>query len=215
MGVYVDAFDLDHTLISGNASFSFGKYLFRKKVLGALTFFSLILFYLRFRFFRMPVQDLHHKSFKLLLQGRLSHQVCGMVESFLDEYLDRMIYQPALDRLRLAQSRDHVTAIYSSSPDFLVAPIAKRLGVRHWQGTKYSINSQGCFESIEQVLDGPDKATLLSALVQNLGVGLDATTVYSDSSMDLPFLRAGGRAIAVNPDKRLLAASIQEGWEVI
>ncbi len=215
MGAFVDAFDLDHTLITVNASFRFGTYLFRKKVFNLFTMISLITYYGRYKFFGMPVLELHHKSFRKLFAGRLRQQVIQHVEDFLDEYLHTLFYAPAVERLRLAQQEQHVTAIFSSSPDFLVAPIARRLGVHHWRASRYAVNSCGAFETIKDVLQGEEKATLLSALVEDLGVGLDAATVYSDSVLDLPFLKAAGKAVAVNPDKTLRAVSRQQGWEVI
>ncbi len=215
MSAYVDAFDLDHTLITANASFRFGTYLFRKKAFNLLTMLMLASYYTRYKFFGMTVKDLHLKSFHRLFQGRLKKQVDAQVESFLDENLDKLFYGPAIDRLRTAQKEHHVTAIFSSSPDFLVGPIAARLGVKHWGASRYAVDNFGVYETVAGVLEGEEKATMLGALVKDLGVGLDAATVYSDSLLDLPFLQAGGRAVAVNPDKRLRALSQEQGWEVI
>lgn len=214
-GTYVDAFDLDHTLIDGNASFCFGTYLFRKKLFNVPTMLSLIFYYGRYKFFGMPVGKLHHKSFEKLFAGRLCRQIKQYAEAFLDEYLEKLIYAPALARLRYAQNNDHVTAIFSSSPDFLVESIAKRLGVQHWQATRYAVDATGYFDMVANVFEGEDKATALHALVRDLGVGPEATTVYSDSVLDLPFLKAAGKAVAVNPDKGLRAVCQQQGWEVI
>ncbi|MDP1835899.1 MAG: HAD-IB family hydrolase [Chlamydiales bacterium] len=211
----IDAFDLDHTLIKANASFRFGAYLFRKKVFNVLDLISLLSFYARFKFFGMPVYELHHKAFQTLFKGRLLLQMRTYVDSFLDEHLVELFYPPAIERLRDAQHQDHVTAIFSSSPDFLVEPIAKRLGVHYWGGSSYDVGSTGCFQAVSKVLEGEDKVTLLQRLVEGLGVGLDSVTVYSDSMLDLPFLKAAGKAVAVNPDKELRALSVQQGWEVI
>jgi HAD superfamily phosphoserine phosphatase-like hydrolase len=215
VGAYVEAFDLDHTLIKENASFRFGAYLFRKKVFSFFTFLSLIIYYGQYKFFGMSVYDLHHKTFKRLFEGRLCHPIKLYVDAFLDEHFDQLIYQPAMTRLREAQEGQRFTAIFSSSPDFLVEPIAKRLGVHYWKASQYHVNSSGAFQNISKVLEGHDKATLLEILVHDLGLGLESATVYSDSMLDLPFLKAAGKAVAVNPDKKLRTLCLQEGWEMI
>lgn len=215
MSAHVDAFDLDHTLIKVNASFRFGAYLFRQKAFSFFTMLLLIGYYARYKFFGMPVFELHHKTFQKLFEGRLCRQVSQQVEAFLDESLDKLFYAPALARLRLAQQEHHVTAIFSSSPDFLVEPIARRLGVQYWRASHYAVNSCGAFTTVADVLQGEEKASLLMALVKDLGVGLDAATVYSDSLVDVAFMQAAGKAVAVNPDKGLRALCRKQGWEVI
>jgi HAD superfamily hydrolase (TIGR01490 family) len=44
---------------------------------------------------------------------------------------------------------------------------------------------------------------------------LAAATFYSDSSNDLPLLRAVGRAVVVDPDERLRAEADRVGWPVL
>jgi HAD superfamily hydrolase (TIGR01490 family) len=44
---------------------------------------------------------------------------------------------------------------------------------------------------------------------------LAVATFYSDSSNDLPLLRAVGRAVVVDPDERLRAAAERAGWPVL
>ena len=41
------------------------------------------------------------------------------------------------------------------------------------------------------------------------------STLYSDSINDLPLLQAVGKPVAVNPDDRLLAHALAQGWPVL
>ena len=44
---------------------------------------------------------------------------------------------------------------------------------------------------------------------------LASATFYSDSSNDLPLLRAVGHAVAVDPDRKLEAAATAAGWPIL
>lgn len=44
---------------------------------------------------------------------------------------------------------------------------------------------------------------------------LEAATFYSDSTNDIPLLRAVGHAVAVDPDEGLRAEAAERGWEVL
>ena len=47
------------------------------------------------------------------------------------------------------------------------------------------------------------------------GIDLDASTAYSDSHTDLPFLEAVGHPVAVNPDRRLRRLARERGWPML
>ncbi len=215
MSDYVSAFDLDHTLISANASFHFGAYLFRKRAYSLTTLLSLFFSYARFKFFGMPTSNLHALSFDKLFKGRPSQQVTERAEAFADEYIDRLVYAPALSRLREAQRHQHHTAIFSNSPDFLVAAIARKLGVDRCWGSSYALTEDGRFAHIASILEGAEKAHLLNEWMTEMGLSPDKATVYTDSLRDLEFLQAAGTSVGVNPDRRLKALCRREGWEII
>ena len=44
---------------------------------------------------------------------------------------------------------------------------------------------------------------------------LDASTAYSDSYSDVPFLEAVGHPVAVNPDRRLRRIARLRGWPTV
>jgi len=62
---------------------------------------------------------------------------------------------------------------------------------------------------------GEGKAQALRKLAAAQGIELSASYAYSDAISDVPFLRAVGHPVAVNPDAALLRLAGQEGWEVI
>jgi HAD superfamily hydrolase (TIGR01490 family) len=62
---------------------------------------------------------------------------------------------------------------------------------------------------------GEGKARALRDLAVNDGLDLDASTAYSDSYSDVPFLEAVGYPVAVNPDRRLKSIARARAWPTI
>ena len=52
-------------------------------------------------------------------------------------------------------------------------------------------------------------------MAEREGFDLAASTAYSDSHTDLPFLEAVGNPVAVNPDRELARIAAERGWEVL
>ena len=96
-----------------------------------------------------------------------------------------------------------------------MGPIAQYLGVDHWQSSEYYIDSEGDFSGIKTIFSGDHKAKYLLELSKNLNIPIDRATAYSDSIDDLPFLESAGKAVVVNPRKRMRKISLHNKWEII
>jgi HAD superfamily hydrolase (TIGR01490 family) len=208
-------FDLDHTLLTTNSSFQFGFYLYRQKFFSFWTLLWCLSDYARHKWGNLSIQTLHGKSFRRLFKGRPLMEITQHVVKFLTESLAVMLYAPVVQRLKEAQDRGDRVIILSSSPDFLVGEISRRLDVEHWKATGYQADEKGKFIAISHVMEGQDKAQYVKRLAEQLQLPLSAITVYSDSYLDLPVLKMGGEAIGVRPDDRLKRICLQNGWEMI
>lgn len=211
----ISAFDLDHTLIRGNCSASFCRYLYNQGALPFSTLLQSFFYSLRHRFLGMTLSELHHSIFEKVLRGKPFEQLEKYIDKFVHEYVQQSLYMPAFVRLKRAQEMGHYTLILSNSPSFLVARFAKVLGVHAFHATEYAIDENRCFAKIKQILEGKDKAKLIKSLSKKLGIFMEQITTYSDSVLDLEFLEAAGNPIAVNPDKKLRAISIKNQWSII
>lgn len=134
-----------------------------------------------------------------------------LAEQFLDLQLGDMKNKPLLNILEDAQNQGKFVAILSSSPDFLVEAVAKRLGVGDVLATRYALSSEGMIQGVSQSIQGEDKADY----VNNLPFDHREIAAFSDSIHDLPFLQAVGCPIAVNPDRKLKDASLKNGWKIL
>ena len=211
----VSAFDLDHTLIKSNSSFLFYHHLIRKGFFSSFSLIKACMYKYRYHLFSTPLLDLHQKIFRRFLLGKPLKLIEDEVRSFLNSNFYLNLYMPVFSRLRLAQHEGEHTVIISSSPSFLVKPIANYLGCSGWHSSDYLTDEKGVFKEIGLVLLGEGKASHLQKIMKKLKIKRDKVTAYSDSMVDLPLLYAAGKAVVVNPQGRLKKISREERWEEI
>lgn|GEM_PF-478394 len=204
-------FDLDHTLLHANTSFKFGWYLYRQKILPFFKMLYLFGCYGIHLLGGISIQSLHRLTMRTFFKGRSIKEINNLAKSFLDTHLFSMQNEPVMSILRRVQQEGKFVAILSSSPDFLVKAIAARWNVGNFLATRYELNSSGVIGGIAVSVQGCEKAEY----VKKLGYDPSDVAGFSDSIHDLPFLKAVGCPVAVNPDRKLLRTSKKFGWEVI
>jgi len=209
------AFDLDHTLLKENSSFSFGKYLYQQKHISLSAFLFIIRSSIYYNLGFLSITALHQRAFERLFCGKSLPLVELWVSSFLDKHLEGLLYSPAIKALKEAQQAGHITAIISSSPLFIVEPIAIRLGLTFCQATQYAIDKDNRFCEIASLMLGEDKARFLINFMNQQKISKNKVIAYSDSFQDLPFLLAAGSAVAVNPDRKLRLFCLKNNWPII
>lgn len=217
MGVLtrISAFDLDRTLFRENSSYYFGLYLYRQRRIPLRSLIFILTCNVRFALGLISIQRLHQKAFDYLFRGKARSLIKKWAVDFVDSHFDLLIYKPACERMKQAQESGHLTAILSSSPAFLVEPIAKRFGVSVWQSTEYAVDEEQNFCHISRLVLGRDKALFIADLLKQQGLSKDDIIAYSDSFHDLPFLESAGTAIGVNPDRKLRSICLRKNWTII
>jgi HAD superfamily hydrolase (TIGR01490 family) len=208
-------FDLDHTLITENSSYRFCQTLFRKKKLPFISYTTVAWYYFSYRYLRISPTELHKKVFDKLLKGIAYDLLEDEAAFFVEDFLLKHLYMPAVQELRAAQHLGHKTALFSNSPDFLVKEIARFFQVDAWRATLYQLDSERRLCGISTILDGELKAKSVHELMHQFGINRKNVIAYSDSFLDLPFLEAAGKSVAVHPDKRLLAVAEARDWAIL
>lgn len=175
----------------------------------------MLYYFLRFRFFKLPLIQFHKKIFRGVLKGLSVALLEEQIAFFVEENLKKILYKPAFYKLKEAKRLGHYTILISSSPNFLVKKIAEYLGMDAWFASKYVANRYGKLFRIEKVLLGEDKKRILKLLLKKFKLSALKSTAYSDSILDLPLLLFVGKAVAVRPDEKLLRVSKKYNWDII
>lgn len=208
-------FDLDHTLVAGNASYLFGKYLYRQKQMGFSLLGANVLDYALHKGGLFSLATLHHRIFARQFLGQCSFKLNSFVKAFLAEEFPLHLNKTVHGILCQHQEAGDMTALLSSSPSFLVEPIASLLKVHYVKATDYLVDKSGRYDNIALVMDGPAKGNFARRLQSELSISQSSTIAFSDSILDLPFLEAAGLAIGVNPDRKLASVCRTRGWRIV
>lgn len=156
------------------------------------------------------------KKNKAYLSGLAPEEVAGWAESFIADLPLSALRASALERLEGHRRAGDRLALLTGSPDFLAAPLARRLGIAHCIATVCA-REAGRYSSAPPVEHpyGADKARLAAALCLTLGEELREASAYADSHSDLALLERVGRPVAVRPDALLARAARARGWELL
>lgn len=210
-------FDLDKTIIARAALVAFSPALHRAGYLSRWLVLRALYGHFVFQYFGADDDRMARMRESALRVTRGWHQetIRTLIEETIDEVIDPIIYAEALDLIRHHRAQGHRVYVVSASPEEVVAPLARHLGADQAIATRARVDAEGRYTGdIEFYSFGPFKAEAMRAEAQRLGIDLADSYAYTDSATDLPMLQAVGHPVAVNPDRTLLKAATEAGWEI-
>ena len=133
-------------------------------------------------------------------------------ELFSDLLLARA-FPGAIERARLHRSLGHRTLLITGALDFVIAPLRPLFDDIVCASLE---ERDGLFtgELVSTPPTGEARALLLGEWAESLGLDLERTVAYADSTSDLPMLEAAGLPVAVNPEPKLAAIARRRGWPI-
>jgi HAD superfamily hydrolase (TIGR01490 family) len=152
------------------------------------------------------------EAFKGISRDRLA--VLG--EEYCDRVLSRHLYPEAQQMLEANRQAGFEAVLVTGSPDFVVAPLASRLNIRDFAANRLVFSAGLATGRLHApVMAGEDKAEWCQSYASSRGFSLDSCWGYADSYYDLPFLAIVGHPVAVNPDRKLIAAARSRHWPIM
>ena len=197
-------FDLDHTLIAGDATIGWTEYLYERGVVTDPVF----------REINERMKASYHAG-TLDIAAWLREAVPAysgldeaernaLVSDFIEEKIRPIAYPQGFETIRAAKAAGMLTLIISASNAFFVKPIAERVfGVDVALGTELVVRNG----RITPELSGTPtfregKVVRLCAALEHRGLRPAETVFYTDSRNDLPLALASGDCVAVKPRPR-------------
>jgi HAD superfamily hydrolase (TIGR01490 family) len=212
----VAVFDLDYTLLNTNISYAFGKFLFHQRIIPRTALLISLFFYLLHRYGLLSIEKAHQRIFSLCFRSIKASYLTALANEFVKKNLSHYLNTSILQHLRQAQQNGQYTILLSSSPSFLVKPIAYLLSIKEFAGTSYhSDPSTDSFSFVERIISGPTKRQIVETTIHRLKVTWEEVAAYTDSILDLPLLDAAGTQYLVNPDHLLEKIGRKKGWKII
>jgi len=210
-------FDLDKTVIARASMVAFGKPLYRAGLLSRWLLLRALygqLVYLYLGADEARMARMREAALRVTAGWSQDH-IRSLVRETLEEVIEPIIYDEALDLIRHHQAAGRKVFIVSASPQEIVDPLAEYLGVQDVIATRPKVDEHGRYSGdVDFYSYGPSKVTAMEEAAARDGIDLAASYAYSDSITDEPMLSAVGHPIVVNPDRALARIAAQRGWEV-
>ena len=151
----------------------------------------------------------------LILKGFRVEDLRALVTDAMEPVLKPLVYSEPLELVRRHRDQDEPVYIVSATLQEIVDELARELGFDGALGSTCEIVDGVYTGRSLRPCHGESKAAALRELAAREEIDLSASTAYSDSHTDLPFLEAVGRPVAVNPDRELRRVADERGWPVL
>lgn len=134
---------------------------------------------------------------------------------FRERYGNRL-FPEAWALVKAHQRKGHTVVIASSAMGCQVAPVAAEFGIETTLCTRLAVREGRLTGGVERPTPwGSGKAEAVRVHAEGRGLDLSLAHAYANGNEDIPFLRAVGQPVAVNPQRGLAAAAGAAGWPVL
>jgi HAD superfamily hydrolase (TIGR01490 family) len=152
----------------------------------------------------------------VILRGLRAAELRELVATAMEPVLKPLVYREPLRLVERHRERGEPSFIVSAALQEIVDALARELAFDGALGTICEVGPDGAYTGRSvRSLHAEAKAAAVRELAEAEGIDLAASTAYSDSHTDLPFLEAVGNPVAVNPDRRLRRVAGERGWRVL
>jgi HAD superfamily hydrolase (TIGR01490 family) len=207
-------FDMDKTLIAENSGTLLMKHRYQRGEIGRLDLLKGVAVYLQYK---LGVLDIRSWAQSVLAEyrGHSEAELEKQAREWFDQLIEPALYPEAEQLVREHDAAGHVVAIVSGATEYVVRPLAARLGIRHLLYTRLEVE-QGCFTGrvVDPICFEEGKIYWLQQLIEEEGIDLAKSYFYTDSITDRPLLDLVAHPVAVNPDPMLYREAVRRNWPV-
>lgn len=151
----------------------------------------------------------------VVLRGMTPAELQELVADALEPVLRPLVYREPVELAAGHRERGEPVYIVSAALQEIVDALARDLGFDGAIGTVAELADGRYTGRTLHARHAAGKAEAVRELAEREGLDLSASTAYSDSHTDLPFLEAVGNPVAVNPDRQLRRIAAERGWPVL
>ena len=214
-GPHIGAFfDFDGTLIDGYSLSAFARHHLRSLQVTPADLGRMLLTGIRgvtteADFEQFTVLSMHAWA------GRSEDELAELGERLFVQGISGSLYPEGWRLVEAHQRARHTVVLASSATRFQVEPTARAMGVSQILVSPVEIVNGICTgRPGGPLLWRSGKAAAVREFAAEHGIDLAQSYAYSNGDEDVPFLRAAGRARAINPGRHLAESAQHYGWPV-
>jgi HAD superfamily hydrolase (TIGR01490 family) len=208
-------FDVDDSLLDGNAGTIFTWYLYSEKIMlpeVRARIPRVIYEYARRRLTERDMVQLGSQC----QQGLRADEVKAHAQACFEKHLRKRVTAGAVRQIRKHLLSGHLVVIASGSPQYIIDEVGRYLKVHLAVGTRTRIvDGRVTDEIVPPIVFQEGKRAAVEGLAERYDLDLSRSFLYSDSVADTPLFEAVGHPIVVNPKAPFRATAEERGWEII
>ena len=199
-------FDFDGTIISGDTLFYFCRYAHKNKLCTTKQLMNGLRAGIRFLMGRITDKESKEIALSFLI-GKSEKEITEYAEQFCEEVLLKKQFSSIDAILKKHRDEGRKIILISASPQILLNPVLKRLGLNAIIATDIALDENGCYlGKMGDNCKGIQKPLRLAAYLSSVGDTMEYSDsyAYGDSESDFPMMKLCKYRIMVNPQKKLL-----------
>jgi HAD superfamily hydrolase (TIGR01490 family) len=208
-------FDIDDSLLDGNAGTIFTWYLYsnREMAPGVRGQIPRALYdYARKRLSEADMVALGSRC----QQGIRADRLRELARRCFDKYVKKRITQGGLRTVRRHLMMGHLVLVASGSPQAIIDEVGRFLHAHEAVGTR-ALAKEGVMspDLVPPVVFKEGKRETVKGILARHGIDLSRSYLYSDSVADTPLFEEVGHPVVINPKPAFRAEAARRGWEII
>jgi len=208
-------FDVDDSLLDGNAGTIFTWYLYRQKVMRPEVRARIPRVIYEYARGRLTEQDMVEVG-SSCHAGLRADELKVHAAACFEQHLRKRITSGALRQVRRHLLSGHFVVLASGSPQYIIDELATHLRVHAAVGTRATIvGGQFTDQLVRPVVFREGKREAVEKLLERWDLDLARSWLYSDSQADVPLFEAVGNPVVVNPKAHFREEAERRGWPVI
>jgi HAD superfamily hydrolase (TIGR01490 family) len=208
-------FDVDDSLLDGNAGTIFTWYLYSEKVMRPEMRARIPRIIYEYARHRLSEQDMVEVGSRCQ-QGLYVDDLVGHAHRCFERHLRKRITSGAIRMIRKHLLSGHFVAIASGSSQAIIDEVGRHLRVHAAVGTRTRIvDGRATDQIVPPVVFRDGKRDAVEALAEKHDLDLSRSWLYSDALADLPLFEAVGNPVVVNPKPPMREIAERRSWEIV
>jgi HAD superfamily hydrolase (TIGR01490 family) len=208
-------FDVDDSLLDGNAGTIFTWYLYSEKLMRPemrSKIPRIIYEYARRRLTELDMVEVGSRC----QQGLRADELKAHAHACFQRHIRKRITTGAVRQIRKHLLLGHLVVIASGSPQYIIDEVGRHLRVHVAIGTRTRIvDGRATDQIVPPVVFREGKRTMVERVAETYDLDLSRSFLYSDSAADAPLFEAIGNPIVVNPKTPFRSVAERRGWDVV
>ena len=211
-------FDFDRTIIGADSQVLEAAYIVKNQKCSVFYLLRLVKVLAASALFRMNLvtYNRYNEVYLRTHAGKSLRNLEHVADIFSRKMIFPRLFNDAIKLMAMHRANGHMIVIVSGTTEHILKPFQRVFAPDNVLCTRLETNLDGICTGrvLGKICLGEEKRRALEMLALQLNIDLGLSYAYSDHHSDIPFLKAVGNPVAVNPNERLKKYAVHANWAI-